>query len=42
MSDHETPDSGDASNPNSKVDAISAIVLILLAVSFVVYYVSHL
>lgn len=42
MSDHPTTESGDESNPDSTVDAVAAVVLVLLAVAFCLYLVSNL
>ena len=42
MSEHQPGTDNQASNEDSTVDAIAAVVLILLAVSFCIYYVSHL
>jgi hypothetical protein len=42
MSEHRTETDNEASGEDSVVDAVAAVVLILLAVSFCIYYVSHL
>jgi hypothetical protein len=42
MSEHEVPSSNDGdSSEDSVVDAISAVILILVAVSFCIYWVAN-